>query len=286
MARRGRGRTLVTGILVASAVVVRFCHVLTTGQALLVVIVTDVLGWALALIGVRAGVAEYRRVRQRGRDRLDALQAGLARQFHPRFAAFLVAHLRHGLMLGRWFGRRDRALPGRRTYRYDGDVRWPVGVLLTVLVIDGAIMDTILFVRTSGEVPWDGLGVLIYVVFWLLASLATGAVRPHILTDEELVLQQGALLQATVKVHDIRRVEVSQRTAAHACGWRTFDVDALELPSSKVINSTLYLRPGAVVEVSGRSVPAQLIHFYADQPRAIAAELTAIIQQRATLALA
>ena len=281
MARRGRGRMLATVAFVAGALVVRLLHMVSTRLALAAVIVLDVLGWAFTLLRALAGVREYRGRRREGLARLDALQGGLAEQFHPRLAAVLVAQFRYAVVLGRWARGGNMSRPGARRYRYDRGASLPAWILLVVLVIDGGVVDACLFVRTGGVLPWAGAALLTYAVFLMLALLAAGAVHPHRRTEQTLVLRQGARLQVTVQLHNVSRVEPSRRTAAHACGWQKLSEGNFELPWSRATNTTIYLRPGSVVHVGAHALPAQVIHFYADQPREVVTELSAIIEELA-----
>jgi hypothetical protein len=178
--------------------------------------------------------------------------------------------LRSAVTLVRWLGRRPSACSGR-AYRYDGTTRGLIVVFIGLTLLEGVVVDAVVFAKLGGPLSLIVLGLHVYTVLWLLSWRASWAMHPHCVHEESLALRRGTSVDIRVSLQDVDRITAAHRRAEHGAGWHQIDDGCYELPVSRETNVALHLRPGAEVRWRGSSLPVRTIHFYADEPRAMTA---------------
>ncbi len=204
----------------------------------------------------------------------------------------LLALLREALLfelalyrsLARWVARRPDLPGGATPIGYSRLVApmlwlWIFGSSVEVVVVEVVLRHLDQPWATALRVPLLVLG--IWGVAWMLGMLASYRVRPHLLTDTLLQVRSGARTWLTVPLEAV----VATRPAEHELPGvlRSLHVDgslALVGVGSRT-NLDLLLAGPTTVSTSQGEVTANRVGLWVDEPRQVAAMLTARLAARA-----
>jgi hypothetical protein len=226
------------------------------GAALTSVLVPDQTGLVLVLAGLaeltalgvalargRRFVSAMRTARAAGRERGDALEAGLAEALEaPRLASAVRLEIEvFWLSITGWF-RKPRVPEGATAFTHHVGSSWMVvaAVLIGVSIAEGAALHVIL--RSTGH-PNIALGLAalhVYAIIWVMGDIHGLRLRPSLVDASSLHLRVG--LRWTADIHRLRILHVG-----HFAG----EADESHLSLHVLGDPNVLLRLDAPVEVRG-----------------------------------
>jgi len=131
---------------------------------------------------------------------------------------------------------------------------------------------------------WLIVGLHAYGIIWLMGLLASFVTTPHRIEGDEFIFADGCLLEGSVKLDDIARVE-QVKEIQPGFGGRTGLVlkdggHSALFAFGPQVSVRLTLKPGARVDWRGRDVDADVrsVAFSADDPQALINALQAQAQ--------
>lgn len=177
--------------------------VLTAARAIAVFVAIEVM---IAVVGVSAmagAVTTYRRWKQAGRE--DAAGAALSMVLPRRVARAVVTEVRvwQALIL---LVRRDRFAVNE--FSYGSGLRPLLYTVIGLLVVEGAIVEIVLAaIVGDGWWTWVFAAIHLYAFCWIVGILASLRTRPHVVSDDEVLLRDsifGGLCIPRSWISDVR----------------------------------------------------------------------------------
>jgi len=249
-------------------VVLVLTGVLPVGVAVLVAVVLEAL---LAVVVVAEWTLfrrAWRAARSAGAGPGDALLAGLTGTAPPALVTLVRSEL--GMWQSLWWGlrRRRAVLPGQAAFSYTSRIGVMLWVTMALTPVEMAAVHVLL--------PWPTAQVVVLVLsvaslVWMLGFVLGLQQRPHVLGSEELVVRFGRLRELVVPLAAV----VEARAVTTLDHRRNLEIADGQVALSVLGESSVrvQLRPGSLVELDGRPVPAHRIAFFADDPRAVVSGL-------------
>lgn len=134
--------------------------------------------------------------------------------------------------------------------------------------------------------PWEGvrltlLALGIWGVVWMLGMLASTRVHPHLLSDEELVIQYGAFTRVPLQRADVAGAEVLEQDwpGIRSVVWSE-DGEELAVPVSSRTNVRLELAGPVTVRPRHAGRVVTRVSLWVDEPREVARLLRPARQSR------
>jgi hypothetical protein len=221
---------------------------------------------ALVVVGQLAGtIRRYRTARAVGTDREQALQDAL-RALLPGPVAVLVRQelLTWSSLALLVRGRRHGVQDGAVALPYDAALR-PLGlVLVGVSVVELVVLELV--------VPWPPVRLVLLVLglwtlLFVLGAVAGSVVRPHVLTDDELLLRVGAWAEARVPLDRVASVAARLRSASGST-VQLLDDGVLVVPVSGTTGVDVVLAGPTALATSRGRLTAGTVRFACDDPAA------------------
>ena len=269
-----RLRWLLPVLVVAGVALVR-SEVLGLGEAILVLVVVEVLllltGGTLLLSAVR----EYQKNRASGFDGWKALENGIVILL-PRLAArIMVSELRLFCCLIKWTFRRTRLREGEFSY-HRRSMTGPL-VLMVVLVSPVEVLVIELLLQALLPLLWLRVLVLllgVYFVFWILGFYASRIVLPHRFEEAGLRLYHGIFAEGFIPYEEIRNSEKGRRKAPEWGDGLQIDGDEAFLAVGGKTDVSLELgSPRSLNGFFRTTGPVGTLHLGVDDPEGFAREL-------------
>jgi len=169
-----------------------------------------------------------------------------------------------------WWAVRGRraVLPGQTPFPYTSRIGVMLWVTVALTPVEMGVVHLLL--------PWPAVRVVVLVVSAVSIVGMVGLVlglqqRPHVLGSGELLVRFGHHRELVVPLAAVAEAR-AVTTLDHR---RTLEIAHGQVALSVLGESSVrvQLRPGAVVELDGRPVPADRIAFFADDPRAVVSGL-------------
>ncbi|GLY66681.1 hypothetical protein [Amycolatopsis taiwanensis] len=258
----------ITPALLAVELVLVWSGLLSIGRAILLAIVVEV---ALAITALGRGIIAVRRFRAgraAGQSGWAAAEDGLAQMLPRPVARALLIEVRLWVCLLRWITRRH---DGRSTnaYTYGRNLRLMLFALLSLSVLEGAVVEVVLGVLLPGTPwPWVVLGLHAYALVWI-AGLATSLhTRPHLLEDGQLRLRDSVFAEITIPVSAIIGARPVRRPGPLRSGLRSDPSDGTGTLAYGETTIALALDPDQPLYTEGRPAITGLtvLHITADDP--------------------
>jgi hypothetical protein len=268
MTRSARRRLLVGLTLGVVLLVLRFAHLLTTGQAVVIGLVGEAAEWLVLLGGVRAGVLLYRKKRASGAEGLEALEVAYESQAGVRVTRFVMAVFRLVIPFWEWVLRRPPRKPSMHPFSYHGPVRTRMWLAIASSVIAMMAAQAYFLAAYDGWLAWLPVIVGRLVPLWLLILHAGWLRRPHLVDSSSIELHRGALTEVTIARADVLKAVGERRLKARCGGWREVASGEFELTVAGSTNVALNLLPDAKVTLCGQEVAATVIRLHVDDPEA------------------
>lgn len=254
-----------TIVLVAVEIVLVWTGVLSLLNAVIIIVVVEALLVVTALGRGVVGVRAFRAGRVDGRDSWTAVEEGLAEMVPPRLARILLIEARMWVSFVRWITCRR---PVGRVFGYGASLRTILWIVLSLLMVEGAVVEVILVAMLGQANPWVwiALGLHVYGLVWIGGFLGSMSVLPHQLEPTALVLRDSVFTTIAVPLTAI--TSVTQRRHPHT-GRSGFTVeDGTGLLAHGDVTVRITLHPDAAVWVCGqpRSPRLRRIDLTADEP--------------------
>ncbi|MGY1839680.1 MULTISPECIES: hypothetical protein [unclassified Modestobacter] len=242
--------------------------VLPVRTAVVVAVVGEVLLAGVFLAEATLFRREYRRARDGGGSRGTAVLAGAAAAL-PRPVYWLIRSELGVLRALGWAVRRRTVVrPGEEAFSYTSRIGVLLGVVIGLTPVEIGVVHLLLPWPT---VRWVVFALALWGMAWLIGFALSLRQNPHILGADELTLRFGQLRTAQVRLADVAEARVAATDGAE----RNFEVtaDRVALSVAGETSVRLALRPGAAIELDGRTVPTEAVALFADDPRRLVREL-------------
>ena len=244
---------------------------LIDGVALPGRVVAVIEGTVLAALALEATVAYrlFRTERSAGMSPRAALRATVRRVVPEPVRRLIGIELKNVGSLVMWLsGCRHEIPPHATPIPYSRAQTSLLTMFLVVLVIEPAVLELLLWaVGVPASVRLALLALGVYAVLTLLAVIAGGVTRPHVVTHDGLRIRYGTFFDLRVPrklIADVRLVTRYDEDATVKVEDECLAV-AVAAQTNVVIELT---EPVTVVRPLGRRATARTIHFFADDPRA------------------
>ena len=185
-------------------------------------------------------------------------------------AKYAVLELRLYLALIRWCLRRRDVPAGAEPWGYAQLVTpvmwlWIFGSATELVVLH--LLLTWERIRLAADV------VSAWGLIWMLGTLAAYRIRPHVLTDQELLLRNGVYHQIAVPTAAIATATVRETELRSSVFPLQVDDDRLSLGVSGRTNVVLALHQPTPIATAKGVVDARVVALWLDDPRAFAARV-------------
>jgi hypothetical protein len=214
----------------------------------------------------------FRAERRAGASRRAAARATVERLVPPLVLRLMEFDTRGTISLFFWVtGRRHGVPPGATPLPYHREQTPAMLIMIFVMVVDTVVTDLLL---RAFHVP-HALRVIVlvldvYSVLIVVAILAAGATRPHVLTATELRVRYAAFFDLRIPRAQIATIRLSRNYNER--GMLGIENGRLAVPVSNQTNVAVTLtRPITVTRPLGRTAEATTVHFFTDAPEALAA---------------
>lgn len=254
---------------------------LTIRTAIVVGAVLEAAFWTTAISRATTAVRRYRSAHREGLDGWAAAEDGLA-QLVPRPAArLLLIEPRLLACLARWAsGRREGT--SARAFSYHRDIRPLFGAILALVVVEGAVVDTLLAVLLPGTPwVWVALGVHLYALVWLAGFLTSMVTRPHQLDPDALIVRDGIFAELAIPYTSIQAARVAHQPNFGRSGLKVDPDTGGALLAVGDTNVAIDLDPARPVLRPGTACPLAIrsLRITVDEPASfVAALLPRVVQ--------
>lgn len=119
------------------------------------------------------------------------------------------------------------------------------------MLVEGAVVELFLALLLADTPwPWVALGLHVYGLLWLLALHASWVTRPHLITDRELRLRDGAFVEIVIQHAAIRSTRLVRQQGWGRSGLQVDDNGVATLAhGDTTVEVTLH--PDSATRVSG-----------------------------------
>jgi hypothetical protein len=250
-------------VLIASLLI---AGVALPGRVIAVIEVT-----VLAALALEAAVAYrlFRTERSAGGTRRAAVQSTFCRMVPVAVRRLMELELKNITSLVLWVSRRRHDVPpGATAISYSRAQTSMLTMFLVVIVIEPAVLELLLWalgVPTSVRLILLAVGV--YSVLTLLAVIAGGVTRPHVVMHDGLRIRYGAFFDLQIP----RQLIADVRPVANYNEDATIKVEEERLVVAVASQTNLNIeltQPVTVVRPLGRRATVRTIRFFADDPQA------------------
>lgn len=208
------------------------------------------------------GVA-FRRNHRDGLGRRTAAKNAARHVIGERLWGFITAEFALIGSIARLIARRPDVPDGARGYTYHRQSAPMMWTMVGLVVIETAVVHLV--------VPWDIIRLVLlvlslYSLIWIVGFIAGFMVRPHLMTDSELVIRHGPKKILVIPVADIERIQTKRRDLSGTRSIRYVADSGLHLAQGGQTNLDVTLTkpingvPQAVGQPVGR------VSFWADDP--------------------
>ncbi|MGK5552465.1 hypothetical protein ACSNOI_12705 [Actinomadura kijaniata] len=217
----------------------------------------------------------YRAGRRRGLDRRAAARAVRDRLVPPKVGRLMAFDLHGMVSLGLWAARRrDGVPPGAVAVPYASGQNPMLLMWLFAMAVEAVALEFLLRgLGAPAGLRWVLLVFGVYSVVFVLASIAAGVTRPHVVTERELRVRYGVYLDARIPrelIASVRRVRNFDEDGPPV----EVDGDRLGVVVGSQTNVLVELAgPVTVVRPFGGLAEVRSVRFYADDPEAAVAAL-------------
>lgn len=262
-------------VLVMAEIALVRLEILNLRDAVLILVVVEVLLLVVGGTQMLSAVREYRLNRAVGFDGWNALERGIAILL-PRLAArLIVSEVRLFYCLIRWTLRRTRLSEGEFSYHRRSTM--DMFVLMIVLVSPVEVLVIELLLQAFLPLLWLRILVLfleVYFVFWIVGFYASRVVLPHRLEERGVRLFHGVFAEDFIPYSEIRCVERFRRKAPEwGDGLQTLENEAY-LAIGGNTDVTIELNsprcPRGFLRDTG---PVNVVNLAVDEPKAFVEEL-------------
>lgn len=207
---QGRIGPWLTPILLAIEVALVWSGVLTLLNAVLIVVVVELVLATTVLSRGAVAVGRFRAARSDGRDAWAAAEDALGRMVPGRAARVLFVEARMWVCLLRWVTRRG---PAGHTFGYGRAMRPLLWVSLVLVIVEGVVVEMILaaVLGTGSPWVWLALGLHCYGLVWLGGFLGSLRVLPHEVDGYRVRLRDSVFTEISIPLTAVVSV------AEHLC---------------------------------------------------------------------
>jgi hypothetical protein len=261
MRRRGLARVgpWLTVVLITAEVCLVWSGLVSLRAAIVAGIAIDALLWATVIGRVVVGLRRFRSSRAAGAGGWQAGEDALTVLVPRRLARLILLEPRLWVCLARWAtGRHDGR--SERSYTYHRNFRPLLVGVIGLVVLEGAVVDTVLALAMPGSVwVWVAGGVHLYALGWLAGLWASFATRPHLLGDDALYVRDGVFTELVVPytaIHGARLVRGSN------LGRSGFKIDPELKAATLALGDTTVVvdvDPAAQLLVNGNRLPGPVV---------------------------
>lgn len=266
--RRHRIGPWATPILAAAEMSLVWSGVLTLRSAVLVGVVIEAALWLSALGRAWVGLGRYRRTRAAGVDAWRAAEDGLAALVPRRIAHVLLLEPTLLACLARWALRRHQCR-NPTAFAYHRQIVPLLAGIIALVVVEGATVDTVLMLALPGSAwAWIVLGARVYGLVVLAGLYASFVTRPHLVTDDRLVLRDGVFHQIELPRSAVTAAWAERRANLGRSGFKTGVGDGTALLCLGDATVVVDLAPATTVLVDGSPLgkPPRRLAITADDP--------------------
>lgn len=287
IARRWRqaGPWLVPMIAIVELVLV-FTGGISLGAATWTVVAAESLLLATTVSRLAVAARRFRNTRSTGLDRWRAVENGLAELIPQKFAHAILIEPKLVACIGAWVRDAFGEAAGRdESFRYGAQLRLFVGMLVPLVLVEGAVVDFILAVTIPGS-PWIWvtLGLHVYGAVWLLGLLASMSTRPHLLTDTSLLIRDSIFNEVSVPYAAIVEVTQTHHLNLGRSGLKLEPDNETATLAYGEANIEIRLDPSVPIGLPRDATsPVRTLHISADEPVAFIRSVLARRTQRLPL---
>ena len=178
--------------------------------------------------------------------------------------------------LARWVARRPDVPRGATPIGYDRLVSpmlwlWIFGSTVEVVVVEVVLRHLDQPWAAALRLPLLVLG--IWGVVWMVGMLASYRVRPHLLTDTELIARSGAHSRLVVPLEAVESARLVEHELPGVIRSLHVDGELALVGVSSGTNLELTLAAPTTVPTSGGPVTVTRVGIWVDEPREIAARI-------------
>lgn len=269
----GRAGPWLTLVLVLVEVVLVWTSVLTLLDAVIIIVVVELLIAVTALSRGYSAVRAFRSGRAGGRDGWTAAEDALARMLPPTVAKVLLIEAHMWVCLVRWLGRRR---PVGTTFGYGAALRPLLLIVLWMVIMEGIVVEAVLVAVLGHTSPWVwiALGLHVYGLIWIGGFLGSLRVLPHELDEQSLRLRDSVFAVYTVPLMGIASVVRRTRTRTGRSGFVVEDGAAVLAYGDTTVR--VVLTPAAVISAGSEPVkdPVRTIDLTVDEPEVFVTALS------------
>ncbi len=257
-----------TPVLVVVEVVLVWSGVLSLRDAVIIIVVVEVL---LAVTVVGRGIAvvrSFRAGRAENRDAWTAAEDALAQLLPRPGARVLLIEARMWVCLVQWLARRR---PPGATFGYGRSLRPLIRIVLAMLVVEGAVVEVVLVAILGHRSAWVwvALGLHVYGLIWMGGFLGSLTVLPHEIDDRYLRLRDSVFTTVVVPLASVVSVEQRRRGSSGRSGWKLDDHGgALLAYGDASVRLVLCPDPGVLLGTAPAPEGLRTIDLTADDPAA------------------
>jgi hypothetical protein len=223
----------------------------------------------LAVLAVEAGVGYrlFRVERRAGANRRTALRSTYGHLVPVQVRRIMGFDMQGMVSLVLWMARRRHGVPlGATAISYSGAQTAMMVAFLVAMTIELVVVEVLL--RVIGTPAGVRTVILVadgYTILIVLAAIAAGVTRPHVISAEEVRIRYGAFFDLRVPrshIAVVRRIRNFNER-----GMVKVDEDRLSVAVSSQTNVILELtEPVTAVRPLGRRCEIRTIRFFADDP--------------------
>jgi hypothetical protein len=218
------------------------------------VILVAVEGLLVSVVLSRAAVAvrSVRRTRMEGAEWWTAVEAGTAEVVPRPLARALLIEARMWVCAAQWSTRRPRA---GRAFGYGANVRAMTRIVVTLVVFETLVVESLLFLALGHSSPWVWLALALhlYGLVWILGFHGSLTVLPHRIDDDALTLRDSVFTTVTVPLAVVSQVQARGRGHVGRSGFRIDEGAALLTYGD--VNVRVFVESSDRVRVNGAVPP-------------------------------
>ncbi|GAB05530.1 hypothetical protein GOAMR_40_00200 [Gordonia amarae NBRC 15530] len=250
------------------------------GVAVWIILAVESLLLVAAVIRIVAAVRRFNNGRAEGADRWRAAEDGLGEMIPRKAVKAILIEPRMLACIGAWIRSFGKPRPDNvESFRYGAQLRTFVGVLVVVVLVEGALIDLILAAVIPGSAwIWVVLGLHVYGAMWLMGLLASMYTRPHLLTDTGLVVRDSVFNELSVPYDAILGVAQVDHPNSGRSGLKLSPADRTAVMAYGIANVEISLRESVSIKDLGH-VPVRRLRISVDDP----AGLVRAIDERSRL---
>lgn len=244
-----------TPALVALEIALVWSGVLSVRNAVVIILVVEVLLACTVLSRVIVALRRFRRVRSAGSGVWWAAEDALAELLPRPAARVLLIEARMWVCLLQWIGRRR---PTSHSYGYGRSLRALLWTLLLCGLVEGMVVELVLAATLGHASPWVWvtLGLHAYALVWIGGFLGSLQVLPHELDGASLRLRDSVFTTVTVPLAAIASATKHHRSNLGRSGWKIDDGIGLLAYGDAAVR--IRLVPDHGVELGQNPEPRQL----------------------------